>query len=768
MSLQLDPVNISQRIRELEEQLRHQRIAEQELRQSAEFLQAVIDGLQHEVVVLDHQGTVLFVNAEWIRMAQINGMMDPNYGVGTNYLRICHEARGKDSTEAPSVYKGLRSVLDRQTDRFYLEYPCEMDHVVHWFALKASRFEWDGHHYLLLVHEDVTERKQAETELKLSQTRLASIVNTAVEGILVIDDQGKIDAFNPAAERLFGYPQEEVIGQHIEEFISLPEQATPDQYWASFIQQTGRHESVGQEREVMGRRKDGTTFPLSFSISEMRLGGKRGFTGLLRDITEPKQREQELRMAQQQAEAANQAKTRFLANMSHEIRTPLNAIVGFSQILLNRVQDLDVPREFRQYLEDVQLSSQHLSELINNILDLSKIEAGKTPVVEEDVYLHLLLKNIFHINNAQALQKNLKFSYRIGPQVPERIRIDRSKLNQILMNLVGNAVKFTSESKSVILEAVREGDTILFRVIDQGIGISQDRWEQIFQAFEQVDDTITRHFGGTGLGLAITRNLVLMMGGSIWVDSQLGVGSTFFVKLPFVEVKSQAMPNRKSHAASYRFSPDHVILMIEDDRKSREMMQALCEDMGLTLHLAENGSRGVSKALELQPDLIFVDMHMPAMDGLEVTKTIRHLPGFKKLPIVALSADAFTEKQQAALELGITEYLTKPLEYKKFLTILKKYLRQAPSTETVPSAVVVPQMPDSLRSKLHQALRVFTKLPIYQGEKVLEQIESIRELCEPFDTPYLSILQQLETALFHGDVERFEQLINDMTISASP
>jgi len=479
---------------------------------------------------------------------------------------------------------------------------------------------------------------------------------------------------------------------------------------------------------------------------------------------ELKQARDEATLAQKHAEAASKAKSEFLANISHEIRTPLNSIVGFSQILINKSKALSIPDSFKQFLKNIQISGENLSELINNILDISKIEAGKMELSIEPLNIRTLIQSIYHINKAQALKNNIQLNYHIDPTLPEIISSDRTKLNQILMNLVGNAIKFTPAHKKIQIKVFNiENQTIEFQIIDQGIGIPKDRHQTIFGLFEQVDSSISRQFGGTGLGLAIVKKLVTLLEGEVWLTSQPNHGSTFFVRVPLVEsfeIINASNDINDITPKDYNFLKTNRILVVEDNPMNQEVIHVFFQELGLDVELADNGHMGIEKTLQLKPDLILMDMHMPGMDGISTIKQIRLHPEVKDVPIVALSADAFAQQRNLAQSVGVVDYLTKPLNFQQLYPVLDKYLRKVQTHKSTNKSDQ--PLPDHLKLNMRLECDRLATLPFYDAAAILDQLTSMMEKCEPYNTWYMAIFKKIEKAVFQANEALYNQLIEEL------
>ena len=464
-------------------------------------------------------------------------------------------------------------------------------------------------------------------------------------------------AFNYAVYRQFTQQLDRLLNQVFEQHYNL--QVSSEELLQHQEELIVLNEQLEQHRQNLEKEVQTRTHDLTESENQLKAS--------LADVE----------AARAQAEAANQAKSHFLANMSHEIRTPLNAIIGFSEIMLNETEATEVPASFLDYLGNIRLSGRNLSELINNILDLSKIEAGKFNLSLGAVSVASVGKSVYQINRIKALEKGVNFTYESHGSIPEYIETDRTMLNQILMNLVSNAIKFTDQGKAVTLrweggEATRQ---LWFKVIDQGTGIPPDRQASIFEPFEQADNTITRKYGGTGLGLSITQKLVEVLGGEISLESTPGEGSTFTVALPYREAAPPKTTTERTAPGNPQFAQHKTVLLVEDNRVNQLVVTALFKRLGLTLHVANNGREGIERVEELQPNLVLMDIHMPEMDGLEATRRLRANEAYRDLPIIAMSADAFAEQQAEAKAAGMNDYTTKPIEFERLIQLLSHYLK---------------------------------------------------------------------------------------------
>ena len=383
-----------------------------------------------------------------------------------------------------------------------------------------------------------------------------------------------------------------------------------------------------------------------------------------------KQRTHELEALTKELEKANQVKSQFLANMSHEIRTPLTAIVGHAEAIIH--DDIDKAK-VQEDIEVIHGNSLHLLELINDILDLSRIEANKFELEVQPLDLVELLQDLSHTFTSQAQQKHLVFTIEHQLPSPFIIHVDSLRLKQILLNLCANAIKFT-ESGQVLLNIIRQKKQLIFTVTDTGIGLSEEHLAQVFEIFTQADNSISRRFGGSGLGLTLSNQLAKLMSGNIKVTSELGKGSSFCLTLPYQHPSDDSIKplvNSSPHESS-EICFSGKILLAEDHDDNRRLIARLLASLGLEVIVASNGKEAVKLCVEHQPDLVLLDIQMPEMDGVEAFKALRSL-GCNQ-PIYALTANAMSHEVSQYLGLGFTGHLKKPIERKHFIATIAKYL----------------------------------------------------------------------------------------------
>ena len=478
-----------------------------------------------------------------------------------------------------------------------------------------------------------------------------SLIESNIDALITTDPRGIITDVNKQMEALTGCTRDELIGAPFKDYFTDPERAE-----AGIKLVLG--ESKLTDYELTARARDGKETVVSYNATTFHDRDRKlqGVFAAARDVTERKRYEQSLQQA-------NRAKSVFLANMSHEIRTPMNAILGFSQLML-RDQDL-TPRQC-QYLGTINRSGEHLLALINDILEMSKIEAGRTTLNPSTFDLPVLLKDLEMMFRVRTDEKKLSFSVEMIGDVPQYIVTDINKLRQVFINVLGNAVKFTEQGGiGLRVRADREGATGPFlrvEIEDTGPGISPDDQDKLFRHFEQTK-TGQQAGTGTGLGLAISREFVRLMGGDITVSSQVGKGSVFVIHLPLKEGEAQAVQAKDKPRHVLRLQPGQAtcrVLIADDIEDNRQLLAQLLAPVGFEIRLATNGAEAVQEFEEWRPHLILMDFRMPVMDGHEAIRRIRAMAGGEDPKIIAVTASAMDENRQELMEIGADDFISKP------------------------------------------------------------------------------------------------------------
>ncbi len=668
--------------------------AEARLRDSEEMSRLLLESTGEGIYGIDRDGNCTFANPACVRML---GYDDAAELLGRPTHELFHARRPDGSEYARAdcpIYQSMHSGRGAQVDSEvfwrrdgsavpveYRSYP----------VLRDGRVVGG-----VVTFVDVTRRRRDEEAMRLRESALRAIA----QGVFITDPSRAdepITYANVGFERLTGYTRTEVKGREIT-FLCGPDTDPP-------AVEALRHalaEGEDHAGELLLYRKDGAAFWATVLLSTVKDRGQvTHFVGILTDVTERKRGEEELRRAKEAAEVANRAKSQFLANMSHELRTPLNAVIMYSELLQEEAEDRGVA-DLVPDLEKIRVAGKHLLELVNGVLDLSKVEAGKMDLYLESFDVGDVVREVVSTVEPLAQKRSNSVAVTVAPDAG-RMHADLTKVRQVLFNLLSNACKFT-ENGRVTVDVRRErddGDRVAFRVSDTGIGMTREQLGELFQPFFQGDASTTRKYGGTGLGLAITRRFCEMMGGEVNVASEPGKGTTFMVRLP-AEVRGPAPPPTPPAPAEPPAPANGlaggapVVLVVDDDPAVREMLTRFLASEGFRPVTAGGGKEGLDLAERLRPAAIVLDVLMPQMDGWAVLGALKADPRLATIPVILLT---MADDRNLGYLLGAAEFLSKPVDWDRLAAVLRKYRPDRPSP-----AVLVVEDDEATRQGLRRSL----------------------------------------------------------------
>lgn len=579
-------------------------------------------------------------------------------------------------------------------------------------------------------------KKTAETtneQLRASQARFQALADSSPNGIFQADKKGQYVYVNQRWQDISGLTEKETLGQGWTRALHPDDRERLTNSWFDTVESCKPWKEEGRLLQPNGEVR---WVLLNATLELDKHGHINSFVGTVTDITERKYIELELQQAKEHAEAANIAKSTFLANMSHELRTPLNGILGYTQILQ---RERDFTSQQKEGVALIQRSGEHLLTLINDILDLSKIEAGRMELYPDDFVLESFFGDIVEMFKIRALQKSIEFRYDILSDLPNTVYADEKRLRQLLMNLLGNAVKFTEQGYvSLQINYDYDNQWIQINITDTGCGIPNNQLDDIFSPFRQAG-SILHKAQGTGLGLSITKRLLDVMGGDIGVESEINKGSRFWIRIPlpiseFDMTEAETFHRFKDingYISNLADHPSYRILIVDDIEDNRIVARNLLVPLGFEMLQATNGRDAIDKIRECKPDLILMDLMMPILDGFETTQRLRLDPDFGQIPIVAVSASVFGEHVKASQAAGCTDFLPKPFKAEQLFNCLAKYLALTwtyeEKTETVNSndeQQVVAHLPEAeLNAEQAETLLGFARM----GD-IMEILSYVKEL----------------------------------------
>jgi two-component system, sensor histidine kinase and response regulator len=631
--------------------------AENTMRQSEERFRHIVESAPNGIVMVDQKGRIELVNSQVERLF--------GYSKAELIDQPVERLLPWRHRERHSRPGGIASPLPqwRATDAGQELYGIRKDGDAFPVEIGLNPLETPGGIHVLASVVDITERKQAEETLRQSEERFRSMIeNVKDHAIIMLDPEGRVLTWNKGAERLMGYRPDEILGKHYSCFfpIDVCDNGTPEQLLQAALAE-GHCEDEGWRLH-----KDDSMFWANVVIATVRdkAGTLTGFAQVTGDLTRRRRIEEELRLAKEGADAANQAKSAFLANISHEIRTPMTGIIGVAGLM----SDTELSPEQTEYCGIIRRSSESLLTVINEVLDFSKVESGKLELEIIDFDLRSVVSEVTDLFAKQAADKNIELISSIQDDVPTDLQGDPGRLRQILSNLVNNALKYTAKGNAIVevaqLEQTDTHANLRFSVTDTGIGIPEDKVKKLFHSFTQIDASISRKYGGTGLGLAICKNLVELMGGEIGVDSKPELGSTFWFTLPLLK---QPAPDRKTLRTQANLAGLRA-LIVDGNETSRSVIEHCVGSLGIKSQSAEDGPTAmellrISCATGEPFDLVIMEFMLPGMDGQELAQTIRNNSEFSALKLLLVTSVQKNGAEKLAKAAGVDAWLAAPVTH---------------------------------------------------------------------------------------------------------
>jgi len=743
--------------------------------------QMLIDSALDAVISTDQEGCVIGWNAQ----AEVTFGRTSESVYGRNIADLIVPPALRESHRkgmARFLSTGQSTIIGRR-----IEVPgMRVDGTEFPMELTLSALFRDGKYVFSAYARDISERRQAEDELRRAARRFSSMFNSSpIAASIASVDEGRFLEVNQNYQRDFGWTREDLLGRTSVE-VGLWKDAAERKLWVESLRRDGRV----VDHEVMWAHKNGEPRTVSLSAELLDLDGQPCIISYVTDVTERKRMVEELEAhrshleemvarrtkqldeAREVAETANRAKSAFLANMSHEIRTPMNTIVGLTHLLR---RGSTTPAQETQ-LAKIESAAGHLVLIINDVLDISKIEAGKMVLEETDFHLGILLDNVYSLIAEQARSKGLAVEVH-ADELPLWLRGDATRVRQALLNFAGNAVKFTETGFVALRAQVVEddGDEVLirFEVEDTGIGIEPKQQANLFKAFEQADASTTRKYGGTGLGLAISQRLARLMGGDAGVRSVPGEGSTFWFTARLHRghgiMPAEVNGPEGSPEVALRRHAGARILLVDDVDMNREVASLLLQGTGLVVDTAENGQEAVAKARANSYALILMDVQMPVMDGLEAARIIRRMPGRAAIPILAMTANAFEEDRRACVDAGMVDFIPKPVDPGMFHATLLKWLRAGhPAVPTAAAAIAAEPVDGPVaEAPADKAPVSLPGLDVARGLAIWRKPEIFRKFLRKFAADYGGSVSSMRQSVARNDAAPAAALAHKMKGAAA-